>query len=158
VSVPGQVVTLDALMAALKEARAGGARIVLTNGVFDLLHVGHLRYLRAAREYGDHLVVGINADASVSKPGRPVTVDAERAELVAALDPVDFVVIFSEPTADALLRAVRPDVYVKGADYSAKSLPEAATAKEVGARLAFVPLIPERSTTALLEYIRNHPG
>jgi rfaE bifunctional protein nucleotidyltransferase chain/domain len=129
--------------------RQQGARVVLTNGVFDLLHVGHLRYLRQARREGDVLVVGINADAAVHKPGRPLVAEGERAELVAALEPVDYAVIFAEPTADALLRAARPDVYVKGADYSETTLPEAATAREIGARLVFVPLVANRSTTAL---------
>jgi rfaE bifunctional protein nucleotidyltransferase chain/domain len=123
--------------------------VVLTNGIFDLLHVGHLRYLRQARALGDVLVVGLNADSAVRKPGRPLVPDVERAELVAALEPVDYVVIFAESTADALLRALRPSVYAKGADYSAETLPEAATAREVGARLAFIPLVPGRSTTEL---------
>ncbi len=127
----------------------------MTNGVFDLLHVGHLRYLRQARRAGDILVVGVNADAGVHKPGRPIVPEAERAELVAALEPVDFAVIFAEPTADALLRAVRPDVYIKGADYSATTLPEAATAHEVDATLLFVPLVASRSTSALARALRK---
>jgi rfaE bifunctional protein nucleotidyltransferase chain/domain len=126
-------------------------RIALTNGVFDLLHVGHLRYLREARRHGNVLVVGINADSSVRKPGRPIVPDMERAELVAGLEPVDFAVIFSEQTADLLLRRIRPDVYVKGGDYSEATLPEAATAREIGAEIAFVPLVPHRSTSALIE-------
>jgi len=125
-------------------------RIALTNGVFDLLHVGHLRYLRQARRHADVLVVGVNADAVVGKPGRPLVPQAERAELVAALEPVDYVVIFATPTADWLLRQVRPDVYVKGADYSEAALPEAATAREVGASMVFIPLVEGRSTTELL--------
>src|SRR6185369_3705649 len=137
--------------------RARGERVVLTNGVFDLLHVGHLRYLRLARQAGDVLVVGVNADASVRKPGRPLVPEAERAELVAALEPVDYVVIFAEDTADALLRAVRPTVYAKGADYSAESLPEAATAHEIGARLEFIPLVAGRSTTALASALPPRP-
>src|SRR4051794_26111735 len=112
----GRVMALDALVQDLVRVRAAGLRVVLTNGVFDLLHVGHLRYLRAARAEGDLLVVGVNADSAVRKPGRPVVAEAERAELVAALEPVHRVVVFSESTADALLRAVHPEVYVKGAD------------------------------------------
>src|SRR5205085_860889 len=126
-----------------------GARIVLTNGVFDLLHVGHLRYLRNARTHGDVLVVGVNDDTSVRKPGRPLIPDTERGELVAALEPVDYVLIFSSSTADGLLREIRPDVYVKGADYSEATLPEAATVREVGARLVFVPLVPDHSSSRI---------
>jgi rfaE bifunctional protein nucleotidyltransferase chain/domain len=141
---------LASLQADLGVARNRGQRVVLTNGIFDLLHVGHLRFLRAARALGDILVVGVNADRAVRKPGRPLVPDVERAELVAALEPVDHVVIFAEPTADELLRAVRPDVYAKGADYSEATLPEAETAREVGAQLAFIPLVPGRSTSALV--------
>jgi rfaE bifunctional protein nucleotidyltransferase chain/domain len=151
----GPLLDLVTLRAELDRARRAGARVVLTNGVFDLLHVGHLRYLRQARREGDLLVVGVNADAAVQKPGRPLVPEAERAELVAALEPVDFVVIFSEQTADALLQAIRPDVYVKGADYSESTLPEAATAREVGARLAFVPLVADRSTSTLIQALRT---
>ncbi|MDQ6669236.1 MAG: adenylyltransferase/cytidyltransferase family protein [Chloroflexota bacterium] len=142
---------MPALVAEVTAARAAGKRIVLTNGVFDILHVGHLRYLRQARSEGDVLVVGVNADASVRalKPGRPLVPEGERAELVAALSPVDFVVVFDGRTADDLLRAIRPDVYVKGGDYIEASLPEAATAREVGARLVFARLFANRSTTAL---------
>jgi rfaE bifunctional protein nucleotidyltransferase chain/domain len=139
----------------LERARAAGARIVLTNGVFDVLHVGHLRYLRQARAEGDLLIVGVNADRVVRKAGRPLVPDVERAELVAALEPVDFVTIFDEQTADGLLRHLRPDVYVKGADYTEVTLPEAATAKGVGARLVFVPLVAERSSTRLVKALRS---
>lgn len=150
----GPVVDLETLLAELRPARVRGAHIVLTNGVFDLLHVGHLRYLRNARKQGDVLVVGINADAAVRKPGRPLVPDVERAELVAALDPVDYTTIFPDLTADQLLRVIRPNVYVKGADYSEATLPEAGAAREVGARLVFVPLTPERSTTNLARLLR----
>jgi rfaE bifunctional protein nucleotidyltransferase chain/domain len=107
--------------------------------------------LREARRQGDVLVVGVNADSGVSKPGRPLVPAAERAELVAALEPVDFVLIFPELTADGLLRQVRPRVYVKGADYSAETLPEAQTARDVGAELVFVPLVEGHSSSALIE-------
>jgi rfaE bifunctional protein nucleotidyltransferase chain/domain len=149
--MPGPVLEMEALQLELTMARARGARIVLTNGVFDLLHVGHLRCLRNARELGDVLVVGINADRAVTKPGRPLLPDLERAELVAALEPVDYVVIFPELTADRLLRQVRPDVYAKGADYSAAALPEAPTAREMGAEVVFIPLVEGRSTSALIQ-------
>ncbi|MGI9146677.1 MAG: adenylyltransferase/cytidyltransferase family protein [Chloroflexota bacterium] len=145
------VVELAELVGKVSAARSAGKVVVLTNGVFDVLHIGHLRYLRQARSEGDMLVVGVNADASVRalKPGRPLVPENERAELVAALRPVDHAVIFAEQTANELLRAIRPDVYVKGADYTHASLPEAATAREVGARLVFVALVPNRSSTHL---------
>jgi rfaE bifunctional protein nucleotidyltransferase chain/domain len=148
------VVDLSTLRDVVDEARARGERIVVTNGVFDILHVGHLRYLRAARHEGDMLIVGVNSDRTVRKPGRPFVPEAERAELVAGLDPVDYATIFDEDTADGLLRLLRPDVYVKGGDYTERSLPEAVTARGVGARLVFIPLVPEHSTTRLLESAR----
>jgi rfaE bifunctional protein nucleotidyltransferase chain/domain len=142
----GPVLELNLLRAQLPPR----ARVVLTNGVFDILHVGHLRYLRQARALGDVLIVGVNSDASVQKPGRPLVPHAERAELVAALEPVNYVVLFDAPTADLLLRALRPSVYVKGADYSEATLPEMATAREVGAEVVFIPLTAGHSTTELL--------
>jgi rfaE bifunctional protein nucleotidyltransferase chain/domain len=148
--MPGPVEELASLQLLLDLARARRQRIVLTNGVFDLLHVGHLRFLRAARSLGDILVVGVNADAAVRKPGRPLVPDVERAELVAALEPVDYVVVFAEPTADGLLRAIRPDVYAKGADYTSATLPESVTASQVGASLEFIPLVPGRSTSDII--------
>lgn len=155
--MPGPVLDLATLLAELGARRSQGARLVLTNGVFDLLHVGHLRYLRQARALGDLLVVGVNTDASVRglKPGRPVVPAEERAELVAALEPVDYVVLFGERTADSLLAALRPDVYVKGGDYAAASLPEAAAARAAGARVAILPLVAGHSTSALLRRLRQ---
>ncbi len=147
------VVDLRTLMEELALRRIRGERVVLTNGVFDLLHVGHLRYLRAARAMGDVLVVGVNEDASVRqiKPGRPLVGQADRAELVAGLAPVDYAVLFSEPTADRLVEAIRPDVYVKGGDYTEETVPEGPTARSVGARIEILPLVPGRSTSELLD-------
>ena len=149
---------LPALVEVLAPVRIGRARVVLTNGVFDILHIGHLRFLRAARALGDVLVVGVNSDSSVNvnKPGRPVVPEVERAELVAALEPVDYAVIFGEPTADSLLRTLRPSVYVKGGDYTLDTLPEANTARQLGVEIAFVPLIEGRSTSALIDALRGH--
>ena len=139
--------------------REAGKAVVLTNGCFDLLHVGHLRYLEAARSFG-HLVVAVNSDRSVREwkgPERPVVPAAERAELVAALRCVDLVTIFDEATGEALLRALRPEVYVKGADYGpgGKDLPEAVVAAEVGARVELVPLVAGHSTSDLIDTIRR---
>jgi rfaE bifunctional protein nucleotidyltransferase chain/domain len=144
--------------------QAAGQRVVLTNGVFDLLHVGHLRSLQAARAQGDCLIVGINADATVRQakgPTRPIVPAAERAELVAGLACVDAAVIFDEPTAVELIVALQPDVYVKGGDYAApgqtggKPLPEAEAVLAYGGRVHIVPLVPDRSSTDLIARVRE---
>ena len=140
-SAAGKVVTLDALLPRLAPLRAAGRRVALTNGLFDVLHVGHLRYLEAAREQADLLVVGVNSDASaraLKGPERPLIGERERAELLAGFACVDWVVIFGERTAEALLRRLRPDVHCKGADYTAESVPEAGVAAELGIRVAIV--------------------
>jgi D-glycero-beta-D-manno-heptose 1-phosphate adenylyltransferase len=128
--------------AALAERlRAEGQRIVLANGCFDLLHVGHVRYLQAARRLGDVLFVGVNSDAAVARlkgPGRPLVPAVERVELLSALTDVDHVVVFDEDTADGLAAAIRPDVHAKGTDYTADSVPEAATVRGVGGTVAIV--------------------
>jgi rfaE bifunctional protein nucleotidyltransferase chain/domain len=136
--------------------------IALTNGHFDLLHVGHVRYLRAARALADALVVGLNSDASTAarKPGRPVVPQDERAELLAALGCVDVVVIFDALTAEALVDALRPDIYVKGGDWNRQDgprPPEAARVERYGGRVAFLPYVPDRSTTAMIARIRALP-
>src|SRR4030095_16626146 len=126
---------LDAAVRLADTWRGQGKRLVLANGCFDLLHVGHVRYLQDARSLGDALLVGINADSSVRRlkgPGRPIMTAAERAELVGSLAAVDGVVIFEEDTADALVRALRPSVHAKGTDYTAESVPEGAAVREAG--------------------------
>lgn len=141
---------------ALEAHRARGERIVSTNGVFDILHVGHARYLQAARALGDVLVVGINSDAStraLKGPDRPFVGEEERAELVAALACVDYTIIFGERTPDALLAVVRPTTHVKGGDYRAEDLPEAAVVRRYGGDVRTVSFIPGRSTTGLAERI-----
>ena len=119
--------------------RAAGRRIVLANGCFDLLHVGHIRYLDEARRLGDVLFVGINSDASVARlkgQGRPLMPATERLEVLTALRAVDHVIVFDDDTADGLIRALKPDVHAKGTDYTADSVPERATARAVGAATA----------------------
>ena len=160
----GRVVEWDELRAAVDAARAAGRRVVLTNGCFDLLHVGHVRGLRAARALGDVLVVGVNSDASVRAlkgEGRPLVAQDERAELLAALEPVDYVVIFDEPTAERLAELVRPAVYAKGGDYAVagaafdpQRLPEAKVVAARGGETVLVPLVPGRSTSDLVARIR----
>ena len=119
--------------------RAQGKRVVLANGCFDLLHVGHVRYLEAARALGDALVVGINSDASVARlkgAGRPVMAERERAEILGALAAVDLVVLFEEDSADALIARVRPDVHAKGTDYTEDTVPERDAVRAAGGRIA----------------------
>jgi rfaE bifunctional protein nucleotidyltransferase chain/domain len=121
------------------EWRGHGRRVVLANGCFDLLHVGHVRYLTAARGLGDALVVGLNSDASVRRlkgPGRPVMPADERAELIGALAAVDLVVVFDEDSAETLIARLRPDVHAKGTDYTEESVPERATVLAAGGRVA----------------------
>ena len=138
--------------------RAGGQRIVFTNGCFDILHTGHVRYLKAARSLGDCLAVGLNSDVSVRRlkgPERPVNAEADRAEVLDALFAVDYVTIFDEPTAADLIARIRPDVYVKGGDYTLDTLPEAKIVQQYGGRVAFVDLVPGRSTTKVIEKLRG---
>ena len=137
-----------------------GRRLVFTNGCFDLLHVGHVRYLQAARALGDALAVGLNADQSVRAlkgPGRPLNSADDRAEVLAALACVDYVTIFDEPRATHLLALVRPHVYVKGGDYQLETLnpEEYAVLQTVGARIEFVPMVPGRSTTSTMKRMQG---
>lgn len=150
----------DTAMKLRHELRQRGARLVVTNGHFDLLHVGHLDYLEKARALGDALIVGINGDASSARlkgPGRPLVPAVERARLVAALKPVTLSVIFEQATADALLRALQPEIYVKGGDYAHKPLPERATVTAYGGEIHLIDYLPERSTSRLIERIRALP-
>ncbi len=142
------------------EARARGQRIAFTNGVFDLLHPGHVRYLQEARALGDLLIVGLNADASVRRnkgPGRPINAQDERAEVLAALACVDAVVVFEEDTPAAIIRLVQPDVLVKGADWAADAIVGRDTVEAHGGRVVRVPVEEGYSTTAIVEKIRT-PG
>ena len=154
-----KILTLDALCSRLADARANGRRIVLANGCFDLLHVGHARYLAAARAEGDLLVVAINSDASVRRlkgAGRPVLDERGRAELVAALAAVDYVIVFDEPNVEALLTALRPDVHAKGTDYTADTVTERETAARLGVRVAIVGDPKRHSTRDLFAAIRQN--
>ena len=151
-----KIVPREALKHQLTEHKRGGEKIVFANGCFDTLHVGHIRYLEGARREGDILVVGINDDFSVGGlkgPGRPVLDENARALLVAALRCVDYVVLFSEPTVEALLEELRPDVHAKGTDYSPETVPERATAARLGIRVAIVGDPKEHSTRTLFDSI-----
>jgi rfaE bifunctional protein nucleotidyltransferase chain/domain len=137
----------------VEAARAAGRTIVLANGAFDLLHVGHVRYLDGAKALGDVLVVAVNSDASVraSKgPGRPVVPQAERAELVAALRCVDHVLVFDEPDVRAVIRALKPHVHAKGTDYTVETVPERAEVEAYGGRVAICGDPKDHSTSSLV--------
>jgi phosphoheptose isomerase len=154
--VPAKARTLDEVVAFRERCRQHKRTVVWTNGVFDVLHVGHLQSLQAARGFGDVLIVGINSDASVrgnKGPTRPIFPASERIAMLAALEVVDAVVVFDEPTPMDILARVRPDVHVKGADYAppdGKPIPEADMVRSYGGRIEFVPLVPGRSSTDTL--------
>jgi rfaE bifunctional protein nucleotidyltransferase chain/domain len=155
-----KIVARDVLRERLAEHKRRGQRIVLANGCFDTLHVGHIRYLEGARREGDVLVVGVNADSSVCNlkgPGRPILDENARAQLVAALRCVDYVVLFAEPNVEALLEELHPDVHAKGTDYTVDTVPERAVAERLGIRVAIVGDPKDHSTRELLESIRKAP-
>lgn len=145
--------TFETLAAWRQTQRQNKKRLILTNGCFDILHIGHVRYLQAARAAGDLLLVGVNADSSVRElkgPTRPVNRDTDRAELLAALRCVDATLIFNERTADALIEAVQPDAYVKAGDYTRENLPETPTLERLGIEIVFMPFVQGYSTTQTL--------
>ena len=140
------------------EAKAAGKKVVFTNGGFEILHVGHVRSLRDARSRGDLLVVAVNSDLSIRRNkglGRPVVPEAERVEVLCALECVDLVTLFTDATVDGLLRRLRPDIHAKGSDYTPETVPERETVKEIGAAIAIVGDPKDHATTDLLEKIRK---
>ena len=156
----GRIVTAEELARSRDEADRAGRRLVFTNGCFDLLHAGHVRYLQQARELGDALAVGLNSDRSVRElkgEGRPINRQDDRAEVLAALGCVDYVVIFDGKRATDVLRTVRPHVYAKGGDYTPDSLDpeERAALAEAGSGIKILPLVPGRSTTSVVERLRG---
>ena len=153
-----RVLTWAQTDAVVRSARAGRRRIVFTNGVFDLLHPGHVRYLQHARSLGDMLIVGLNADVSVrgnKGSGRPITPERERAEVLAALECVDAVVIFEQDTPAEIVRLVQPDILVKGADWPADQIVGRDTVEARGGRVVLVPVEQGHSTSAIVERIRG---
>jgi D-beta-D-heptose 7-phosphate kinase/D-beta-D-heptose 1-phosphate adenosyltransferase len=148
--------SLKTLAALLDAERHAGKTIVFTNGVFDILHAGHVQILQRAKRLGDVLVVGVNSDASVRRlkgPARPINQERDRLALVAALDPVDHAILFAEDTPATLIRALRPHIHVKGGDYTPESLPEIDATDEVGARVEILSLVEGRSTTNVIRKI-----
>ena len=153
-----KVKTRGELRKILDERRAKGERIVFTNGCFDLMHIGHVRYLQAARDLGDLLIVGVNTDKSVRAlnkgADRPIVPEAQRAEVVAALASVDFVVLFEEPDPGRLIAELQPDVLVKGGDWPADQIVGRETVEARGGTVKTIPLVPNVSTTALINKIK----
>jgi len=151
--------TRDQLVLLLQAARTQGKRIVFTNGCFDLMHVGHTRYLQAAKDLGDLLVVTVNSNASVTSlnkaPDRPIVSEAERAEVVAALGCVDYVILFDEPDPQGLIAALQPDVLVKGGDWAVERIVGREIVEARGGVVRTIPLVPGVSTTSLIERIRS---
>jgi rfaE bifunctional protein nucleotidyltransferase chain/domain len=147
------ILSRDELITRIDADRANGARVVLANGCFDVLHVGHVRYLAGARELGDVLVVGVNSDEQVVRlkgAGRPILPEMERAEIVAALEAVTYVTVFDEPTVEELLLTLKPDVHAKGTDYTEDSVPERDVVRSYGGRVAIVGDPKDHSTSAIL--------
>jgi D-glycero-beta-D-manno-heptose 1-phosphate adenylyltransferase len=156
--VGSRILSREVLIDRVKAARDRGARIVLANGCFDVLHVGHVRYLTSARALGDLLVVGVNSDAQVAiqkGAGRPILPSSERAEIVASLDSVDYVTVFDERTVEQLLLALRPDIHAKGTDYTEETVPERDVVRSYGGRVAIVGDPKDHSTSSLLSRLRG---
>lgn len=154
----GTVQTREALGEYIEGLRKQGKTIVTTNGCFDILHVGHVRILKQAKSLGDVLVVGINSDASVRDlkgPERPINNQDDRAEVLASLECVDVVSIFTEGTPVEFIKVVKPDIHVKGADYKPQDLEETPVVESLGGRIEILPLVPQKSTTSLVQKIRG---
>ncbi|HEY9686686.1 MAG TPA: adenylyltransferase/cytidyltransferase family protein [Coleofasciculaceae cyanobacterium] len=153
----GEVLTKEHLLRKLAPVR-GQLSVVTTNGCFDILHVGHLRYLQACKALGDILVVMVNSDSSVRRlkgPQRPIVDEGDRSELIAGLGCVDYVVLFDEDTPEPLMEVIRPDFHAKGAQYTEENLPEMDTLRRIGAQVRFVPMVENRSTTNVIDTIRE---
>ena len=157
-----KILPLEDLVARLNKIRKTGRKIVFTNGCFDLLHVGHVRYLAEARSHGDLLIVGLNSDASVQMikgPKRPIVPQAHRAEILASLMCVDYVVIFEEPDPLRLIQTVKPDVLVKGEDWAADAIIGAEDVESRGGKIVRISFVEEGSTTGIIETIlQKNPG
>jgi rfaE bifunctional protein nucleotidyltransferase chain/domain len=157
IDAASRILDRDSLVAQIESAKNEGQTIVFTNGCFDVLHAGHIRYLLGARELGDVLVVAINSDAQVRTlkgVGRPILSEHDRAELVASIEAVDFVTIFDEPTVEQLLLALRPDVHAKGTDYTEETVPERDVVRSFGGRVAIVGDPKNHSTSEMLKRLK----
>ena len=155
-----RIIDRDRLIEQVNAARRNGACIVMANGCFDILHVGHVRYLEAARALGDLLIVGVNSDVQARKlkgDGRPILPQGQRAEIVASLEAVDFVTIFEEPTVEQLLLALKPDIHAKGTDYAEDSVPERDVVRSYGGRVAIVGDPKDHSSSEIIDKVSSQP-
>lgn len=151
-----KIVSESQLQSLLSQNKAQKKTVVFTNGCFDILHAGHVRYLNAAKELGDILIIGLNSDSSVSAlkgPTRPVNSEDDRAEVIAGLQAVDYVVIFGDATAERMVATIKPDIYVKGGDYTVDKLPEAQVAAAYGGKTILIPEVPGRSSSNIIKKI-----
>jgi D-glycero-beta-D-manno-heptose 1-phosphate adenylyltransferase len=156
-----KIVNRQEIKTVSQQAKVAGKTVVFTNGCFDILHAGHVRYLAAARALGDALIVGLNSDRSVQRlkgPNRPINDEGDRAEVLAALGAVDFVVVFDDATAEGLVAEIRPDIYVKGGDYRLEDLPEATVAAGYGGKTVLIPEVPGRSSSNIIGRIKETSG
>lgn len=154
----GKVIDRKNIVEFTNELRKDGKTIVTTNGCFDILHVGHVRYLQKTKTFADYSVVMLNSDKSVRSikgPTRPVNNENDRAEILCALDCVDFVVLFDEDSPQNLIAEIKPDVHTKGADYTVETLPEAKTIMENGGRIEFISFVEGKSTTSIIEKMKS---
>ncbi len=152
----GEILQLKELLQKISKAKVDMKTIVTTNGCFDIIHAGHVRYLKAAKTLGDMLIVCLNSDDSVRRlkgPSRPLNGEEDRAEVLAALASVDYVIIFTEDTPCSILEKIKPKIHVKGGDYTEENLPEAEAVKKGGGSVKFIPLVEGRSTTNLIDKI-----
>lgn len=156
-----KIVSREEMARLAQEINKSGKTVVFTNGCFDILHAGHVRYLAGAKALGDCLIVGLNSDQSVRRlkgPTRPINTEDDRAEVLAGLGAVDYVVIFDDPTAEQLVDELRPGLYVKGGDYSVKDLPEANVAAAYGGKTILIPEVPGRSSSRIIGKIQGTGG
>ncbi len=154
----GKVISRNGIESFVKDLRKNGKTVVTTNGCFDILHVGHVRYLQKTKTFADYSIVLLNSDKSVRSikgPTRPINNENDRAEILCALSCVDYVVLFDEDSPENLIAQIKPDVHTKGADYTVETLPEAKTILENGGRIEFISFVEGKSTTSIIEKMRG---
>jgi len=150
----GKVIELENLLEVIKVIKSENKTLITTNGCFDIIHVGHVRYLKQAKQLGDILIIALNTDYSVKQlkgSSRPINNENDRAEILASLNPVDYVILFNEETPANLLKSIKPDIHVKGGDYDINTLPESKVIQEAGGKIVFMPLVDGKSTTSIIE-------